>query len=273
MLTNRFLKKTLFSGMLMANFSIQAQQKTTDSISPIPNEVKIFVSNNSDNNLTIEEAYQRFSGPQEINLERSFLNIAKLFDNKVSYKNATRLLGTYHLASNGKFTADNSIMYHFEGAQLNEKSITNLAAGSDYLYNQDSILAFFVSNDAQSPSLSIKVDFKKHNFKIKELDVFITQQAALKKLPQELAKTGYSIEIKGAKNAPRFQDARVQSLEMIVGSGKDASGQLALEQIKKVFAGDVVIAQAGKGYLIYRDGRHELIEKRADTSAQGQAAQ
>lgn len=228
--------------------------------------VKFYASNNSANNLTMQMAYDRLIGEEQIQLNQYFSDLISSFINE-NYPNYSLqkffqetstefVLGTYHVSTTHDLTADNSIVFelHDDDATLFEDSaITKIAQTAAKNLNQDSVAIF--EENPEGTSENIIVNFKKVNaelnYKLKDLDQLIKDT-----LPIGFS-NGYSVTLNSQKNDPNVDDTYVTSIEWLGPINKFSVD--SINQIKHFKNVEGINIKTGDAFYVYQNGHKEII--------------
>ncbi len=205
--------------------------------------VKFYASNNSANNLTRQDAYNRLIGSEQMQLKHSFLDLSNKLINK-NYRGyiLQNVLGTYHISTTNAFTADNSIVFQVNNAApLNDKFITDFAKSAAITLIQDSIGVFEEKPKGKSEDLIVNFSQTniKSNYKLKDLDNIIK-----KNIPN--FSDAYSVTLSSTEKDSNVDDAYVTSIEWLGPINKFEN----IEEIK---------IKIGDAFYVYRDGHKEII--------------
>ena len=212
---------------------------TTSVFAHNPSPVEFYASNNT-GEITLQTAYDRLTGKEQINLQNKMINL--LQKHHIEQGRFEDSLGTYRMSTDQHITADNTDIFSTSPYQhLSDDTVFALAKKLAILLNQDSI-ALFISD--KSSLGNITVNFTSHKPTIDEVTTLVHD-----KLPA-LYNQAFSIHL--ANTCGRFNDAKVASIEWL-------GSKLNIEDIKTAFPSEKISSRNGKVYLVYQNGQKEQL--------------
>ena len=212
---------------------------TTSVFAHNQSPVEFFASNNT-GEITLQTAYHRLTGKEQINLQNKMINF--LQKNHIEQGRFENSLGTYRMSTDQHITADNTDIFSTSPYQpLSDDTVFALAKKLAILLNQDSV-AVFISD--KSSLGDITVNFTSHKPTIDEVTTRIHD-----KLPA-LYNQAFSIHL--ANTCSGFNNEKVASIEWL-------GSKLKLKDVKTAFPSEKITAHNGKVYLVYQNGKREQL--------------
>jgi hypothetical protein len=207
------------------------------SIYATENSAVEFFSSNNDQEITLQQAFTRLTGDQQIELQKNIIKIMQ--KNQMEQGSFEPVLGTYQMSTDKKITADNTEIFSTSPFQtLKKEKIFHLAIELAKSFNQDSVAVLIP--ESKEKIVEVKIYFNQNKPSIEQAINIVK-----KKLPASY-NDAFSLELD--RTCGGFEKATVNSIEWI-------GSHLDVKLIQKAFPQQKLTTQNGTAYLVYKNGK------------------
>lgn len=204
------------------------------------NSAEIFSSNNT-HEIDLQSAYVRLTGAAQQNLRDKIINT--LQKNHIEPHHFENVLGTYRMANDQKITADNTEISEISPRQdFSNAKIFALARQLAVILKQKSVAVFIPQNSQGIADVTLR-------FASVQPGINDTVAMLHEKLPASYSQA-FSLHL--ASKHGDFSAAKVSEVEWL-------GSKIQIDEIKKAFPREKISYRDGKAFLVYQNGKTELL--------------